>query len=394
MEGPERQLLMVFPLDMAAHYLRCLELCKKLQEQFRIVVAHSAKYEQLIHTAGFETFTAENFDSAEIARSASRFDFAWLNVPDIKRVLLSQTAAIEAHQPSVVLGDAAFTLKMAAEHAAVPFVSLLNGYLTKYCRVTRRVSPSHPAYAYSKTMPKRAFERVTRMMERLMFEKIHAPFRTVRRQLKLPKRGYFLDELEGDLNLICDLPSFFPQKKLPPNYDFIGPLFYNGCESEQEARDFLGRNHPAMLVTTGSTGTWKNLSLLRDPLFDDCRIVVSGNGSDTISGDNIYSKPFLNHMGIMDKIDIVVCHGGNGTMYQALSHGVPLLCLPSNFEQEWNIQQLTEMGLGARLDTCDASCIRKAVDTWIEKRTTSPFSDVRKSIKSFVEKPVFLNPDR
>ncbi len=35
----DEQLLMVFPLDMAAHYLRSLELCRKLIEQFKIVFA-------------------------------------------------------------------------------------------------------------------------------------------------------------------------------------------------------------------------------------------------------------------------------------------------------------------------------------------------------------------
>ena len=35
----DEQLLMVFPLDLAAHYLRSLELCRKLIEQFKIVFA-------------------------------------------------------------------------------------------------------------------------------------------------------------------------------------------------------------------------------------------------------------------------------------------------------------------------------------------------------------------
>ena len=396
MEGDYgKQHLMVFPLDMAAHYLRCLELCKKLRNQFEIIFAYSPMYKKFVGNCGFETFEVENFDSEEVADSASRFDFSWLNVPNIELVLGSQIKAIEEHKPDLILGDSAFTLKMAAEKTAVPYVSLLNGYMTKYCRLTRKVSPSHPAYPYSKTMPKRVFERLTRVIERFMFEKIHAPFRSVRRRLKLSRFSYFLEELEGDFNLICDLPSFFPQKKLPANYEVVGPLFYNGNEEEKEALDFLGSNHPNILVSMGSTGNWRNISLLSDPVFNDFQITVSGNGCNTLFGDNIYSKPFLNHIDIMSKIDIVICHGGNGTIYQALSHGVPLLFFPGNFEQEWNIQRVTEMGLGARLEDCfDVSNINEMIDTWIGKRGERQFSEVQESIKSFGNKPVILSKDR
>lgn len=387
--------LMVFPLDMAAHYLRCLELCKKLRSQFEIVVASSPTYNKFIQKWGFPTFEVANFDAEEITAAAARFDFAWLNAPTIERVLASQVQAIEEHRPAVVLGDAAFTLKMAAEITAVPFVALLNGYMSKYCRVTRKVAPSHPAYPYAKTLPSRVFDRLTRTIEHAMFEKIHAPFRQVRRRHRLAKRRYFLEELEGDLTWICDLPSFFPQKKLPATYEFIGPLVYDDNNDEPDIRAFLGQHHPNILVTMGSTGHWKQLRRLRDPLFQDHRIIVSGNGCHTLAGDHIFTQPFVNHVSILPHIDLVVCHGGNGTIYQALAHGVPLLCYPSHFEQEWNIQRLTDLGLGARLsDTVDAAQLRDEIETWIQRRGERQFADVQDSIKAFADKPAFLNVDR
>ena len=393
--GDEKRLLMVFPLDMAAHYLRSLELCKKLKDQFQIVFAYSPTYEKFINKYGFETFEVENFDSGEVRTSASRFDFSWLSLPNVERVVDSQIKAIEENSPGLVLGDAAFTLKMAAEKTGVPHVSLLNGYMTMYYSVTRKVSPSHFAYPYSKKMPARVFDGLTRRIEHLMFKRIHAPFRSARRKLKLRKRSYFLQELEGDFNLICDLPSFFPQKKLPANYQFVGPLFYHGDEEEKEILDFLGSHHPNILVSTGSTGKSENLSILRDPVFKDFRIVITGNGYDTIHGENILSSPFVNNLNIMNKIDILICHGGNGTIYQALSHGVPPLCFPANFEQEWNVQRVTEMELGARLDSSfNASDIRKIVDTWIKRRSTHIFGEIQESIKAFVDKPIILNIDQ
>ena len=384
--------LMVFPLDFAAHYFRCLELCKKLSDQFEISFAHSSKYDKFIKSSGFETFEACNFNSEEITSAASSFDFSWLNLRAIECVLGSQIKAIEEHKPSLVLGDAAFTLKMAAERTNVPFVSLLNGYMTKYCRVIRRVSPSHPGYAYSKTMPKRVFERLTRIIERAMLEKVHAPFRKARKKLNLPKLNYLLEELEGNYNLICDLPSFFPQKKLPNNFEFVGPLFYKGDEEEKEVCDFLGDNPIRILVSLGSTGNWKKLNLLLDPVFSDTRIVISGNYCNTLQASNIMSTSFLNHTKIMDKIDIVICHGGNGTAYQALAHGIPLMLFSGNFEQEWNIQRIIEMQLGTRLeDSFDAAKVRETVDSWIGKKSRDSFLKVKQEIKSFIDQTVTLD---
>jgi len=207
-DNKKKKSLMVFPLDIAAHYLRCLELCKKLEDQFEISFACSQKYDGFVKKSGYETFKVENFNREEITSAASSFDFSWLNLSTLESIVSSQIEAIKNYEPSIVLGDAAFTLKMAAEKTNVPFISLLNGYMTKYCKATRKVSPNHPGYPYSKTMPKNVFEKISRVIERAMFRKIHAPFRKVRKKLKLSRLHYFLEELEGDYNLICDLPSF------------------------------------------------------------------------------------------------------------------------------------------------------------------------------------------
>ena len=57
-------------------------------------------------------FKVENFNSEELAATASSFDFSWLNLPNIELVLNSQINVIEEHKPTLVLGDASFTLKM------------------------------------------------------------------------------------------------------------------------------------------------------------------------------------------------------------------------------------------------------------------------------------------
>jgi UDP:flavonoid glycosyltransferase YjiC (YdhE family) len=44
--------------------------------------------------------------------------------------------------------------------------------------------------------------------------------------------------------------------------------------------------------------------------------------------------------------DVVVSHGGNGTVYQALSRGVPIIGFPTIFDQEINMRRVGALGVG------------------------------------------------
>jgi UDP:flavonoid glycosyltransferase YjiC (YdhE family) len=146
-----------------------------------------------------------------------------------------------------------------------------------------------------------------------------------------------------------------------------------------------------MLVSMGSTGSWEKIVFLNDPIFERFKIIASGDGCSTLRGPNIISRPFLNNVAIMDKIDVLICHGGNGTLYQALSHGVPALCITSNFEQEWNVQRIEELGLGASInDISDAKEIYKLIDLWITKRNIPPISEFKKTMSIFSNDPTEL----
>ena len=389
----DKPLLLVFPMDMAGHYLRCLELCKRLKDTIQIKFASSTKYGKYIAASGFETFNVKNFNAEKVTDAASRFDFSWITRTILENILDSQIEAIEKNKPDLVLGDTSFPLKMAAEKTGITFVSLVNGYMTKYYKLVRRAPHNHPAYKYSEKIPEAIFERLTRKIEHRAFRKIHEPFRKIRKDRELSPQHYFPDELEGDFNLICDLPEFFPQKALPATYEFIGPLYFTDLEREEEILNFLGDHHPNILVNMGSTGSRIKESFFNHPVFEKYKIVVSEDDNSSLSGSNIICKPFINNLAIMNQIDLVVCHGGNGSIYQALSHGIPVLCFPDNFEQEWNAQRVEELGLGVLVKNENPIEVAKLMDFWRARQKRPYFcSDKRKNnvFHGKVHKPKLL----
>ncbi|WP_455369503.1 glycosyltransferase [[Eubacterium] cellulosolvens] len=390
-EEAVKPVLMIFPMNMLGHYLRCLEFCKRLGDKFHVLVAGSDRYNDLIKSAGFKNFQVEHFDPVTILNSILKFDFSWINIDDIKRVLSSQIKSIEEYKPYAVVGDVSLPLKMAAEKTCTKLISIQNGYMTKYYKFTRSVPSIHPGSQYSKKIPSWMFNRLVHVIEHSWLKSIHEPFRIIRKEMGLSKNQYYLDEFEGDLNLICDLPEFFPQSKQPSNYHYIGPLFHRGDEKENSIRDFLGDHEKNILVSMGSTGDWKNIDLLDDPSFKEYGIIVSGYRNPISSKSNIITKPFVNHSAIMDKIDVVICNGGNGTVYQALSYGIPVLCVTNIFEQEWNAKRVEEMKLGTFMnDLSDPDEVRSLVDFWIDRKGKSPFIEIKERIKTFIDRKIDL----
>jgi len=69
-----------------------------------------------------------------------------------------------------------------------------------------------------------------------------------------------------------------------------------------------------------------------------------------VPGANVRLESYVPQDGVLDVVDLVVSHGGSGTMTQSLAHGVPLLVLPLGADQLPNGERVRDLGTGAVLD--------------------------------------------
>jgi UDP:flavonoid glycosyltransferase YjiC (YdhE family) len=235
------------------------------------------------------------------------------------------------------------------------------------------------------------FRKLASVIEHRSMKSVHEPFRQIRGELGLKSAEYLLDELEGDVNLICDLPEFFPQRDAPSSYNFIGPLYHSDERDEPEIRNFLNGPEKKILITMGSTGNWEKLSVLEDPDFDKYRFVLSSDRKSTFNIPNSLTRQFINQTAILPKIDLVICHGGNGTIYQALSCGVPVLCLPANFEAEWNSNRVQALGYGEVIESSYGPAkIDSMVQFWLKMRDTEKMQSIADRIRACTKMPLSL----
>ena len=80
------------------------------------------------------------------------------------------------------------------------------------------------------------------------------------------------------------------------------------------------------------------------PLKDEMRL-----------GERMYGDAFLPQPSILPQCDLLITHGGNNTVCEGFSFGLPMIGLPLFWDQYDNAQRLAETGFGARLPTYDWS---------------------------------------
>jgi len=375
-----KPIILVFPFNYLSHYLRCIELARLLRSQFDLRFAYHPSYQKFVTDNGFEVFHCESLNETETLEQVRNFDFSWLNEKDLERVFLSQVKLIDELNPVAVIGDAVPTLKMAAERCGVLFISLINGYLSKYFAGVRNMPTSHFAYSLVATMPEMVRDALITQGEALTFKSVHKPFRRLRERYGLSKTKTYLDELEGDRTLICDLPALFPQKNLPASYSIIGPLIYRSTTQQFDLPN-LPLSKKTIFVSMGSTGEWEKLSMVKDERFSQYNIVTAGDKQAVLHAPHIIRMDFVDLQEMLPRTDLVICHGGNGTIYQALAFGIPLLCAPAHFEQEWNVYALEKNGLAGWLkgkETKDE--LLQMIDRSISNKNGLKLSAVRNQI--------------
>lgn len=342
--------VLVFAFDLLAHYTRCLRIADLLKDEFEFLF-QSSGYDEIVRRQGFGTFNCQRLPEKELVARGCREDVMNFPRADLEQVMLQQCTAIESYRPTFVIGDMSPTLSMAAERTGTYFVSVVNAYLSRHydapftmpdClpNITADIVDVPPFYR-NRLADRDGFIAVARSQKE---------FRFLRRRYELTKKLNLAQELEGDQTWVCDTSALHPlRKNLPPGVREIGPLRFfprNLSRSESE-KTRPGRK--TVLVTMGSSGSYEWLWKLENTRFSKYDFLVCGRTSDRPLPGHVRYVPFADLNELMPQVSLLICHGGNGSLYQALAAGKPALCVPSFFEQRFNADCIVKNGWGELL---------------------------------------------
>jgi UDP:flavonoid glycosyltransferase YjiC (YdhE family) len=236
-------------------------------------------------------------------------------------------------KPDLIIGDASLGVSPAGHVLGIPAAGVFNAYNVKFYR------------------PWRPLRFLIDLMDKTYWGPIRN--RVYRRHGVEPISGY--DLWHKTLMLSPDLPELFAPLPEFPNWHAVGPLVSEPPCALPEWYGELADGQPNVYITMGSTGF---LEPLLDRVYDELSksryrfIVTTGNQVSEAcmqrAPRNFRFASYAPGSRLLEHSSAMVFHGGNGTMYQALAAGVPMLALPSHEEQKISTSKAIEEGFGIK----------------------------------------------
>lgn len=333
-----------------SHTSRVFEVARRLREAgHEVVFAGEGQYMRLPRDAGFRVAPVATLDPDRVlacSRSgrANWYDYRWT-----RTCVEAELALFDKEDPDLVLGDFRLSLSTSCELASVPLAVTLNAAWTDYYTVRIRAPEHHPL---TRLFGRRATSMVAPWIKQVVLRVDSRPINRFRREYGLAPRRNIWDIWRGDLNLMVDIPEYAPTAGLPDNFHYVGPIIW---EPETTPPGWLARldpDRPTIYFTMGSTGYarfFERAMAIFAGTDYQCVMTTAGMVEPDDVPDNFFVTDYAPGSRIMEKSDVVVCQGGNGTIYQAMAHGVPIIGIPTMHDQEFNLDRVADLGLGIHL---------------------------------------------
>ena len=152
------------------------------------------------------------------------------------------------------------------------------------------------------------------------------------------------------LKIIPSIPEL-EREKPAPDVRYVGSLL--GEINPSKAKEFepeRGKRYLFVYTGTGSVSLNTVRQVLTNLLPETGRvraIIGAQSITQTIRQGAVELRPYISAEALLPYCDWTICHGGQNTIIQSLTHGVPLAIFPGPiFERRFNAMKIQEAGAG------------------------------------------------
>ncbi len=213
----------------------------------------------------------------------------------------------------------------------------------------------------------------------LMTAPIRRDANAIRQRHGLPPLDITVAEYTGrmPLYIATTVPELdYHREDLPPSVRYVGPTVWSGPApaSAPAWMERLPDDRPIVYVSEGTLREQEPIilraaakGLANRPLH---AVLTLGGRRDAASvglervAPNIEVRDWVPDTAFFPRIDAMVTAGGASTVLGALSAGVPLVVVPTEWDKPESAQRVVEAGAGLRLspDRCTPTRLRQAVE--------------------------------
>jgi UDP:flavonoid glycosyltransferase YjiC (YdhE family) len=255
-------------------------------------------------------------------------------------------------EPAVLVADILTVAPaLAGERAGVPVVTLVP-------HVHPVSGPGFPVYSLGARLPRttvgRAFWRCLERRTRAGLRQGRAELNEARARLGLPVLERFHGGISTELCLVATFPQLEYPRAWPPHTHVVGPLMWEQPADEVE----LPPGDDPLVLVAPSTSQDREHRLLRaalEGLADlPVRVLATWNrrpltGAPLPIPANAKLVEWVRYSTTMPRCDIVVCHGGHGTVVRALASGCAVVACPAEGDMNENAARIDWAGVGVRI---------------------------------------------
>jgi UDP:flavonoid glycosyltransferase YjiC (YdhE family) len=275
------------------------------------------------------------------------------------RAAVETRPVVRSFAPDVAVSDILTVAPaLAAELEGVPVATLVP-------HLYPHLPPGFAPYSIGARLPRTPLWRIFDPLVGRGLERGRREYNECRARLGLGPLPYVHTGISRSLTLVATAPQLEYPRDWPSWVRVIGPLMWEPPSSPVAPGDGSG---PVVLVAP-STAQDPSHRLLRAALeglsSEPVRVIATWNGREAAlpAPENAVVVPWLSYSGTMPACDVVITHGGHGTLLRALSSGCRVVVSPAGGDMAENAARADWAGVGVRLPMrfCTPRGVRLAV---------------------------------
>ena len=268
----------------------------------------------------------------------------------IRKQVNEDLALFSEIRPAAVVGDFRPSLAISAPLAGVHYINVVSAHWSPWSHIPLK-SPGTLQTWWGRALGHRLGKALVDTFLPLGCMLQSRPFNRVRQAYGLPPLPDNIRYIYagGDTVLYPDLPKLFPTPGAPKSHHHIGPVLWEPPIPLPSWWNSVPKDRPCVFVSVGSTGHWDAMervvrALRKLPVVT--LVATSGRGAIESVPNQVFVADYLPGLETCKRADLMICNGGAGTVYQALSLAVPVLGVAANMDQMSVMAPVEEHGAG------------------------------------------------
>ncbi len=339
----QMKILMIPGNNSLSHVAKCAALESELTKRgHSVLIAVSSKHTGFIKQLGLACTVLPDIQESDDGALPS---LTWFRSPGLLSACIqAEIELIKAFGPHRVVGVFRFTLKISTAVLGVPYDAVACGCMmpdvTEILGYGRGEEGAADQALYLNNFFRYTGKKMGAAMERF----------------SLPSIGDIRDLLVGDRTFLWDYPQFMPLPKMDGRYH-VGPITWSRwpdvCDPPEPLPD---NDRPLALISLGTRQACRPVILkaARCLLELGYNVMVACGGHESLmdilpSAAGLRCWRFAPLAKLLRQAKLLVCHGGQMTIFEAFLQQVPVLVIPSHPEQAHNGLCVERIKCGGRL---------------------------------------------